>query len=343
MVDFSDRLLGFALGFSNPAKLAQVRQNNRLADLEAERIEQNRRLSDMRMQDLQAERQRKMRLQEMQQQQFNYLRELAPQIAARTGMGDQGLQALRQAPTQSAFETAMQFFTPQPVNRDIREIDGALLEVTPEGVQELYRAMPEQDERKIIEQDGIQYFADSGEPVIAKPLIDPVATAAKKAKEYKQGELTSAGFASRMTGAEDIIDRFENNEEFDPINELSNTLGTFAQAAGNIALSPEQRQYKQAARNWIQAKLRKESGAAIPPEEMESEYRTFFPVVGDDPQTIKQKREARDIATKAMIIQSQGAYDDLFTNKQESKDTAETNTDLSQMSTEELLRIVNGQ
>jgi hypothetical protein len=67
------------------------------------------------------------------------------------------------------------------------------------------------------------------------------------------------------------------------------------------AMTPEQQKYKQAADNWIRANLRKESGAAIPPEEMALEYETYFPMPGDDPATIAQKAEARKVTTRAMI------------------------------------------
>lgn len=59
-------------------------------------------------------------------------------------------------------------------------------------------------------------------------------------------------------------------------------------------------QYEQAAQAWIRAKLRKESGAAIGVDEMAQEYRTYFPQINDTPANIKQKAEARRIATEAM-------------------------------------------
>lgn len=73
---------------------------------------------------------------------------------------------------------------------------------------------------------------------------------------------------------------------------------------GNMAqrtIQPAQtQQYKQAAETWIRSKLRKESGAAIGKDEMEQEFRTYFPQVGDSDTVITQKAAARQIATDAM-------------------------------------------
>jgi len=54
--------------------------------------------------------------------------------------------------------------------------------------------------------------------------------------------------------------------------------------------------------------LRKESGAAIGKEEMESEYRTYFPQTGEGPGVIAQKAEARRVATEAMRLNAGAQY-----------------------------------
>ena len=68
--------------------------------------------------------------------------------------------------------------------------------------------------------------------------------------------------------------------------------------------SAEQQQVDQARRNFITANLRKESGAAISPAEFSTEEKKYFPQVGDAPAVIKQKRDARELAIRAMNIQS---------------------------------------
>jgi hypothetical protein len=137
----------------------------------------------------------------------------------------------------------------------------------------------------------------------------------EKRLQGTEGQNLSAGFASRMEAANAITDQLESLQEEQKVQVLPTK--TTASAAGvpfvggflqRKAMSPEQQQYKQAADNWIRANLRKESGAAIPPEEMQLEYETYFPVVGDEPAVIEQKKEARRITTQAMIRNAGPVY-----------------------------------
>ena len=66
-------------------------------------------------------------------------------------------------------------------------------------------------------------------------------------------------------------------------------------------LSPKGQKYYQAAADWVRAKLRKESGATIPPDEMAQEIKTYFPIPGDYKETIRQKAAARKQAEAGMI------------------------------------------
>jgi hypothetical protein len=52
----------------------------------------------------------------------------------------------------------------------------------------------------------------------------------------------------------------------------------------------------------VRAKLRKESGAVIGPEEMAAEIQTYFPMPGEGQETIAQKAEARRRAERQMQI-----------------------------------------
>ncbi len=63
--------------------------------------------------------------------------------------------------------------------------------------------------------------------------------------------------------------------------------------AKNLALDKKQKQYLQAAMQFTRAKLRKESGASIAPDEFYQDYLTYFPQPGDDQQTLRQKSAAR--------------------------------------------------
>ena len=83
---------------------------------------------------------------------------------------------------------------------------------------------------------------------------------------------------------------------------------------------------KQAMENWVTANLRKESGAAIPPEEVAREYKKWFPSIGDKPSTIRQKAQARKIAEDNMRATSQGAWERHWRDAQKELENVEGKT-----------------
>lgn len=69
---------------------------------------------------------------------------------------------------------------------------------------------------------------------------------------------------------------------------------------GNYMKDPAFRQAKQAADGFLTAVLRKETGAAVTPQEFGIYGPMFLPVPGDDPGTIANKRRARQVALLAI-------------------------------------------
>jgi hypothetical protein len=128
-----------------------------------------------------------------------------------------------------------------------------------------------------------------------------------KSGKPTEGETNAAGFASRMVAAEAITSKLAtgNAPKFgEAITSIIPLIGkaipeVIPQAVGG--LSPERRQYLQAANNFIRANLRKESGAAIGADEWTAEFINYFPQYNDDEQTIKQKAIFRNILTQNMI------------------------------------------
>jgi hypothetical protein len=77
---------------------------------------------------------------------------------------------------------------------------------------------------------------------------------------------------------------------------------------GNLVLSSEAQQYQQAARNWILANLRKESGAAIGVQEATEQMRLYFPQPGDSSEVIAQKARAREEVQSGLARAAGSAY-----------------------------------
>jgi hypothetical protein len=66
-----------------------------------------------------------------------------------------------------------------------------------------------------------------------------------------------------------------------------------ADTFANLWRTPEEQMYAQARLDFISAILRRESGAAISAGEFVTEEKRYFPMPGDSPQVIAQKRQAR--------------------------------------------------
>lgn len=77
---------------------------------------------------------------------------------------------------------------------------------------------------------------------------------------------------------------------------------------GNIMQSPEARQWFQAERNFINAVLRKESGAVISASEFDEARKQYIPQPGDDEKTKAQKRQARATAIRQIAVGAGPGY-----------------------------------
>jgi len=132
-----------------------------------------------------------------------------------------------------------------------------------------------------------------------------------KAAKPTQSEQEAAGFLGMMDNAEQLIndvmftqDESGNpvrREDFDPTSRAQDIYSKTGYL-GNALMSEDQQQYRNAARAWVAAKLRKESGAQISDEEFAKDFQTFFPQPGDGPQVIEQKNRLRQNAMEAVRV-----------------------------------------
>lgn len=115
-----------------------------------------------------------------------------------------------------------------------------------------------------------------------------------------EGQLAGAGMLQRMTGAEEILRSVERETGMVAIPiEKTFLMGTKLEG---MALTPTEQRIAQAQRDWVRAKLRKESGAVIGADEMAAEILTYFPQVGEGPEIVAQKAEARRRAEEQLKI-----------------------------------------
>lgn len=150
-------------------------------------------------------------------------------------------------------------------------------------------------------EDGVFYVPKvPGLPAI--PVAGPggVALKGKTPPKPTEVEANAAGFAQQMENATRIIEGLPVGSQPGTGSGIAGSIPFIGEAAKRGLQPAATQQYEQAAQAWIRAKLRKESGAAIGKDEMDQEYRTYFPQIGDTPDVIAQKANARAIATEAM-------------------------------------------
>jgi len=134
----------------------------------------------------------------------------------------------------------------------------------------------------------------------------PLAGAPKPLTE-SQGKASL--FASRMDKANQIMTGLNNSgtkntsaikSALESVPLIGGALGT----AGNFAASDPQQRLEQSQRDFVNAVLRQESGAAISSSEFESAQKQYFPQRGDSDATIAQKAANRATAIQGMALQS---------------------------------------
>jgi hypothetical protein len=135
--------------------------------------------------------------------------------------------------------------------------------------------------------------------------LSPTALAgkAKKPEKFTVDQTNANVFANRMLDAEKNFEVLR--KEYEP-QALSAGIGRFLP---NIFKSEQAQQFEQLKRNFVTAVLRKESGAAISPEEFKTEELKYFPQTGDSLAVLNQKREARLRAIQGMQQAAGGAFE----------------------------------
>jgi hypothetical protein len=118
------------------------------------------------------------------------------------------------------------------------------------------------------------------------PLTEPKVTIDEK---------KAMTFADRMKASGSLIDQNGAAGEG-----LWDTTVSKIPIAGNYMVSDEYQSLDQARRDFINAQLRRESGAVISPEEFSNAEKQYFPQPGDNPATIEQKRRNRETVINGM-------------------------------------------
>lgn len=123
-----------------------------------------------------------------------------------------------------------------------------------------------------------------------------------KAPKLTESEGRNAGFLERTLQSNTVLNKLEG-EGTSPWNRAMSAV-----PLGNYGLSANGQKYQQAKRDFVNAILRRESGAVISEQEFANAEQQYFPQPGDKPEVIQQKRANREAAIHGLRIGSgQGA------------------------------------
>jgi hypothetical protein len=143
----------------------------------------------------------------------------------------------------------------------------------------------------------------------------------KSKTEFTEGQSNAATYADRMREAENILTTPAIQQAG---LSMSERIKSSVPLVSNYIISPEKRQLDQAQRNFINAVLRRESGAVISEQEFENARLQYFPQPGDDEQTLANKAVNRELALQGLSRSAGAAYMPK-TNKLEEKFRNEKN------------------
>lgn len=107
----------------------------------------------------------------------------------------------------------------------------------------------------------------------------------------------ASGFASRAGAADTII---ADPDVAGAGQSLTNRGLAAVPVIGNKMVPEDYQKFDQAQRDFINAMLRRESGAAISQSEFDNAQKQYFPQPGDGPEVLKQKAENRRLAIQSL-------------------------------------------
>lgn len=121
-------------------------------------------------------------------------------------------------------------------------------------------------------------------------------------KAMTKEQIDALTFGKRAENANKIMNQVIIGGEYDPTSAGQYYRGS--RIMPEIAKGEGQKKLEQAQRDFVNAVLRRESGAAISASEFSSAEQQYFPAVGDTPAIIDQKDRNRDMFIRAMRVGS---------------------------------------
>lgn len=119
-------------------------------------------------------------------------------------------------------------------------------------------------------------------------------------KEPTKAAYDAYGYATRMDNSSKIIDELDQN--------FTGATGQGFSWMPELLKTEDRKSIEQAERDFVNANLRRESGAAISPIEFESAEKQYFPQAGDTEAILAQKKLNREITLNSIKLEAQTVY-----------------------------------
>jgi hypothetical protein len=138
---------------------------------------------------------------------------------------------------------------------------------------------------------------------------------AKAKTSMNEQQSNAATYADRMNLSEPILnDPTKIAAYADPIQAAKAKYAPLTSVFGNYLNNDAYNSFDQAQKDFITAKLRKESGAAINAGEFAADEKTFLPRASDSPEVKQQKIAAREAIRKGLARAAGPAYEPTIVN-----------------------------
>jgi hypothetical protein len=157
---------------------------------------------------------------------------------------------------------------------------------------------------RIMKAAGIDPGSEQGKRLLSSYLTKQATHAPPVTLTLNESQSKANLFGNRAQEADKIIAGLAARGIQSPstAQQLTGGEGMLGSLATALA-TPEQQQIDQAQRDFINATLRRESGAAISPAEFTNARKQYFVQLGDSPQVIAQKARNRQIAIGGILAE----------------------------------------
>jgi hypothetical protein len=147
-----------------------------------------------------------------------------------------------------------------------------------------------------------------GQPVVPRPIVDAGGKQIE-GRGLNDAQSKALLFGSRARDSAAIMANLEKSGTLTPsivkqgAAKVPVVGGLLEMGANKTVASTGEQQLEQAQRDFVNAVLRRESGAVISPQEFENAQRQYFPAIGDTPEVIRQKAQNRELAIQGLLAE----------------------------------------